>query len=264
MKRIPIVIPFYRQHDKLKRCLAAIEAQTYRPTEVFVRDNSHDNIYFTAAVNEGLGKYACRSDVEHILVLNQDAYLRPDALAHLAAHMEARPDCGIACPLQMNADGITVSWGGSMQAFPSGHHRGEPLENYTAPFETYWANGAAMLIRVALIREIGVLDKNLRFIGSDADYSFTARARGWRVMGVPAAKVEHELSGSSDDSPVPLNIIKVKDMIYFGEKWLSGGLYKSLAFERAALTRISVKFEMDRLKIQLRALEELLAGYSPT
>ena len=48
--------------------------------------------------------------------------------------------------------------------------------------ETYWANGACMMIRASLIREIGLLDRNLRFVCSDADYSFTARARGWTIF----------------------------------------------------------------------------------
>ena len=80
MKTIPILIPHFRAEEKLKKCIAHIEAQNYHPVEIFVRDNSDDNILFTAAINEGLYKYAFRDDVDYVLVLNQDAYLGADTL----------------------------------------------------------------------------------------------------------------------------------------------------------------------------------------
>ena len=181
MKTIPILIPHYRAEAKLKKCIAHIEAQNYQPVEIFVRDNSEDNILFTAAINEGLYKYAFRDDVDYVLVLNQDAYLGTDTLEKLVQCMQVNPDCGIACPIQIN-DNNSVNWGGSRQVFPFGVHQCDPLSSYQADFETFWSNGAAMLIRTKLVKEIGVFDKNMRFICSDSDYSFTARARGWKVM----------------------------------------------------------------------------------
>ena len=79
-KTIPILIPHFRAEEKLKKCIAHIESQNYQPVEIFVRDNSEDNILFTAAINEGLYKYAFREDVDYVLVLNQDAYLGADTL----------------------------------------------------------------------------------------------------------------------------------------------------------------------------------------
>ena len=54
MNKIGVIIPFFREHEKLERCLAHLRAQTYTNLDVFVRDNTNDNIYYTAAVNEGL------------------------------------------------------------------------------------------------------------------------------------------------------------------------------------------------------------------
>ena len=49
---IPVIIPFYKNKDQLDQCLFHLKKQTM-PVEVFIRDNSKDNIYFTAAVNDG-------------------------------------------------------------------------------------------------------------------------------------------------------------------------------------------------------------------
>jgi GT2 family glycosyltransferase len=102
-KTIPIVIPYFRAPEELKKCKEAIEAQNYKPIEIYVHDNSENNILFTAAVNKGIEQYAYDQNIEFILVLNQDAYLSQNTLIHLLNTMGSRPDCGIACPLQIDA-----------------------------------------------------------------------------------------------------------------------------------------------------------------
>jgi GT2 family glycosyltransferase len=272
MSLVPIIIPYFREQEKLRKALAAIEAQTHTPCEAFVRDNTNDNILFTAAVNEGLNKYAFRADIEFVMVLNQDAYLDRDCIARLLSFMHATPDCGIACPLQVLAEspatlrGVVampgpararrrVTWGGSRQAFPLGVHESADLHTYTEPRETFWANGACMLIRTALIREIGVFDKNMRFICSDADFSFTARSRGWSVYVVPQALAEHGLAASSTSTNRMIDTVKAKDIVYFGRKWLSGDLYRELSYEGQSLTRIGVRKEIEKYQKWVDVLE---------
>ena len=263
MSLVPIVIPFFREHDKLKKCLAAIEDQTQAGCEPFVRDNTHDNIYYTAAVNEGLAKYCHRPEVRYIMVLNQDAYLHPDCVHELVRFMDATPDCGIACPLQVDETGTRVTWGGSLQAFPTGVHRNDSLASYTAPVETYWGNGACMLLRAETVREVGRFDRNMRFICSDSDFSFSARARGWKVFVVPAARATHSLAASGSASPPELELVKTRDIQYFARKWLDGGLYRELAHEGGGLTRIGVRQEIENLRRFAELLERRLGRTQP-
>jgi GT2 family glycosyltransferase/Tfp pilus assembly protein PilF len=239
MKTIPILIPHFRAEEKLKKCIAHIEAQNYQSVEIFVRDNSEDNILFTAAINEGLYKFAFRDDVDYVLVLNQDAYLGADTLEKLVQCMQANPDCGIACPIQLNDDN-SVNWGGSRQVFPFGVHQCDPIGSYQNDFETFWSNGAAMLIRTKLVKEIGVFDKNMRFICSDSDYAFTARARGWKVMVAAQARVRHATGESGASHNEFINQIKCEDAAYFYKKWLSHDIFKDLAFEGKIITETDI------------------------
>jgi GT2 family glycosyltransferase len=263
MNLVPIVIPFFREHDKLKKCLAAIEAQSHPGCEAFVRDNTNDNIFYTAAVNEGLAKYCYRPDVRYVMVLNQDAYLHPDCVRRLVEFMESQPDCGIACPLQVDASATRVTWGGSLQAFPTGVHRNDQLASYTSPAETYWGNGACMLVRAETVREVGRFDRNMRFICSDSDFSFSARARGWKVFVVPGARVTHSLGASGSESNPELELVKTRDIQYFARKWLDGGLFRELAFEGSKLTRIGVRQEIENLQRLAQLLERRLGRAQP-
>ena len=263
MSLVPVVIPFFQEREKLERCLAAIRDQSHAQCEPFVRDNTNDNILFTAAVNEGLSKYCYRPDIDYVMVLNQDAYLHRDCIRLLVEFMEAHPDCGIACPLQVAQDKRTVTWGGSLQAFPFGVHRCDDFARYVQPAETYWANGACMLIRTSVVREVGLFDRNMRFICSDSDFSFSARARGWKIFLVPGALVEHSLGSSGRQANVEIERVKARDALYFAQKWLSGDVYRQLSFEGRALTRGGVKQEVDNLRRTVKKLEQAIHGEPP-
>ncbi len=125
-----------------------------------------------------------------------------------------------------------VIWGGSLDAFPSGRHQIGPVARFAEPRQVLWANGACMIFRREMIQDIGLLDKNLIFLASDSDYSFTARARGWELWCITAARGRHEHGASGAVADPFIQNLKIKDTIYFGKKWLTGDLYKDLSFEK--------------------------------
>lgn len=245
--KLLVIIPYYIDTRALEKCKATLKASTFNNFEIFIRDNSEDNIYFTAAVNEGIKAGLTDATIDAFLVLNQDCYLEPRTLESLHAHLSLHPSCGIACPLQTDGHN-NVTWGGSLEAFPTGRHYAIPIDQYEEPFTTYWANGACMLLRRSMVEEIGLLDKNLKFICSDSDYSFTARSRGWEVHVVPSARCEHTLGNSSRSSSLEIDKIKLQDIIYFYEKWISGDLYRKLSYEDPNI----FKDDLTRLIAELR------------
>ena len=256
---VPVIIPFYRERQKLDRCLAAVAAQTAAGCEAFVRDNTHDNILFTAAVNEGLLRYCWREHVRYAVVLNQDAYMDADCVQRLAAFMDANPGCGIAAAVQHGQPGNTITWAGSHEALPYGVHATQ-LDAH-APFETYWANGACMMIRTQAVRECGVFDRNMRFIYSDVDFSFTLRSRGWSVHVVPAASCEHT-QGASISASAEIEMVKCRDTLYFMRKWLTGGVYRALSREGMAVSDEEVRRWVAHFEREAQAIGKRSDGAS--
>lgn len=259
-KPVPVVIPYYKSPKELEQCVAALQRQTGVTTEIFVRDNSEDNILYTRAVNEGLSKFAFTGGHDFILVLTQDAFLKDDALSELVAAMERDPSIGIASPVQVDQHG-KISWAGSLRAYPWGVHNLTP-ESSETPYSTPWTNGACFLLRVEMIRQIGLLDANMLFICSDCDYSFTARARGWGTSVVPTALCEHYLKASTASASPEINAVKLADQLYFAAKWLNGALYKSLAHEGGALTNLIVKREFEKSTDGLRLYQHHLEKFT--
>jgi len=257
---IPVIIPYHRKKKQLDKCIAHLKNQTIK-LEIFVQDSNDTNIYFTAAVNEGLRKYIARS-CRYIVILNQDMYLEPAAVEIMLTFMDRHPDCGIGAPLQINSENpeYVISAGGQ-EAFPCGKNQHGRLLDFTEDEQIYWANGACMMLRKDMVQEIGLLDENYAFIGSDSDYCFTARSRGWQIWRIAGAKGVHDLGSSAKLAEMRIEFLKIKDMIYFSNKWLTGGLYKKLAYEENSLT----VEEINRVVSGLRRSEsefELLTNLS--
>jgi GT2 family glycosyltransferase len=224
-----VVIPSYRGGQKLDRCLAALKTQTV-PVEIYVHDNDVNNIGFTAAVNEGLRR-ALKSGQELALVLNQDVYLRPDGIEQLTRFLKTHPRCAIAGVKQTDEKDLDlVQHGGCGAAFPSGLHvrgrksRGECAVSLPMP----WVNGAVMAVRLAAITDFGVMDHNMFLVGSDSDWCYTARQRGWEVWYCAECEVIHE-GGVTVGAPRPeLQPVMVRDMTYWRDKWVGTRLYEKL------------------------------------
>lgn len=243
---IPVIIPSYKKPEQLAKCVAHLKAQTVG-VETFVRDNSIDNVYFTAAINEGIRNYLDK-DCEYMLILNQDMYLEPDAVEQMVGFMDSHPQCGIGTPLQLHSENPQyVVYAGCLEAFPFGKHQQGPISEFTEDAPLFWGNGACMILRKQMIREIGLLDKNLVFIGSDSDYCFTARARGWQVWRIAGARGVHEHGASGADGDAGMDLLKINDMLYFGRKWLTGGLYRELSAEGENCTAEAVDTIMSQL-----------------
>lgn len=244
---IPAIIPAYRAPEMLARCLEHLSAQS-RPIMPVVIDNSLENRLYTRAINIGL-KQSLAGDAPYYLLLNQDMMLLPTAVAEMVRLMEHDPKIGIIMPLHLDpGDPRQVTCGGTESAFPLGLHYLGPIDAFTQDRELPWANGAALLLRKEMVQEIGLLDESMRFLCSDVDYSFTARARGWKVWLSVKARGYHKPNASVATEPSPLELVKCDDIIALADKWLTGGLYRRLAAEGATLTPQYLADKMDELK----------------
>jgi len=254
---IPVIIPYYKAPEQIKLTKACLEKQTGLQIEIFIHDNSIDNLYFTKAINLGIKKFLNKNHI-YLMILNQDAYVRENCIIEMVEVMNQHPTCGICTPVSFNAAG-KCNWFGGLDAYPVGKHRNITDEFKSAKsIETLWANGACMLLRLEMIQEIGMFDENMRFLFSDSDYSFTARSRGWQVRLATNAFIDHSLSGSAAQSNPELDVIKLEDQLYFSQKWLSGDIYRKLSHEGDQLTPAFVKATISETQENLDYFRELL------
>jgi GT2 family glycosyltransferase len=197
-----VIIAAFRAPHKLSRCLEALEAQSRKPTGSFVHDNSNENLGFTAAMNRGL-REALRRKERYALLLNQDAYLPVSGIEALVRFLDKHKGCAIVGVKQLlTSDPDVITHGGCKCAYPFGEHivgrksRAECAESMM----TNWVNGAVMGVRLEAVVEFGLMDERMYLVGSDADWCFTARLRGWEVWYCAEVEVLHDGGISACDA----------------------------------------------------------------
>jgi N-acetylglucosaminyl-diphospho-decaprenol L-rhamnosyltransferase len=166
---------------------------------------------YAANLNRGIAE----TGSELVLVNNPDAVPHPGAVAALAAFMESRPRCGIAGPRLENPDG---SWQPSRRRFPTVAGtivRRTPLrrlfpplerqrahynldERPTEPVEADWMLGGSLLLRRAMLDELGGYDAGFRMYGEEIDLCYRAAKAGWERWYVPEAVVSHRWDALTD------------------------------------------------------------------
>src|SRR2546423_9107597 len=238
MTSVAVVICTYNSGTVLGDCLASITDQDVEVTDVVVADNrSRDdsvaiaqaathlpirtvqmgrNAGYAAAVNAGIATLDVRK-LDAVFVMNPDCRLRPGALGALAEALR-EPGRGIAVPLLVNPDGSLQP---SLRRWPTvGRALAEAViggklagrigslgelvtdpKVYERPGPAAWATGAAMLISVEAIRDIGPWDESFLLYSEETEYAMRAADRGWTLWYEPTGVVEH-IGGEANVNPL--------------------------------------------------------------
>lgn len=153
------------------------------------------NIGFGRANNLALE----RMGTDYALLLNPDARLESDALVHLRAALDAHPEAagaGGSLSRRERAGGAGVSPTGASQCLPPNlPPTGEGITR--VPF----LSGAALLLRVESVQEIGGFDPRIFLYFEDDDLCRRLRGVGHTLLSVSGARVVHLNRRSSPDTP---------------------------------------------------------------
>lgn len=214
-----IIVNWNGKADTLE-CLASLAADRYSNKRVFVVDNgSADgsvsaiqttypativietgrNIGFTGGNNVGL-RQSLRDGPDYVYLLNNDTVSDPNALTELVLVAERQPAFGILTPLIHYFERPDEPWfAGSRLNLARGeavHDNSRPPSPDEGVRPVPWASGCAMLIRRALIEQLGGFDERYFLNWEDVDLSLRAVALGPQIGLVPAAKVWHKVGRS--------------------------------------------------------------------
>ena len=200
----------YRSGPVIVSCLQNLLASTRRPLDVVVFDNASDDDTlarlqpFTGRVrvvahpvNLGFGQGHNRALADaagaYFLLLNPDIAVPPGSLDQLVRHLEEHPECGAVAPRLDEASANELA--GFSRRYPG--QRYAPKSFRQLPGEVAILQGACVLIRAALFREIGGFDPRYFLYAEDLDLSLEVRRRGWTLAYAADVVVRH-LGGHSE------------------------------------------------------------------
>ena len=228
------IIPSYKNEKQLKKCEEAIDAlDTKHSASTFIYDNNENNLGFTKAVNIGLSTFT-DGMTDYCIVLNQDCYIKPDFADKAAKFMQDHPKCFIAGVKQLSdEDEDFIVHAGCTEAFPQGKHivGKKSMKHSSKSKQMPWVNGACMIVNMSLLPSVGNMDEGFWLIGSDSDWCYTARMKGFEVWYCADIEVIHEGGISMERGSDKMETQKVLDMTYFNDKWIGNGLFRELSQE---------------------------------
>lgn len=237
---LSIIIVNWNTRDLLANCLQSVVSAPSPPLplslspsrEVIVVDNAStdgsaamvrerfpwvqlienpDNVGFARANNQAINQAIGR----HVLLLNSDTEVHPEALQTLVELLESHPKAGAAGPRVLNPDGslqnsygslptvldellgpywadfLTKPWGGL------GRRLWDIRRVTNAPFAVDRVSFACTLIRRTALDQVGALDEEFEFYSEDYDWFKRLKDAGWKALYCPQAEIMHHWGASS-------------------------------------------------------------------
>jgi GT2 family glycosyltransferase len=228
---LSVVIPSWNTKDYLAKCLATLAAAEKPASEVIVVENAssdgslellrreHPGVRLVVnAANEGFARGSNQgmrvARGRYVLLLNTDTELAPDAITRLVRFLDEHADYGAVAPRLVHPDGRTQR---TVQEFPTLRTAlffSTPLERWfpdSRELRRYFLRdwdqessrdvdqppAAVLLLRRAMLDQIGLFDESLWLFYNDVDLAKRMRAAGWKTHYLAEARVLHHVGGST-------------------------------------------------------------------
>jgi GT2 family glycosyltransferase len=158
---------------------------------------SNINMGFAGGNNLGI----MRARGEYILLLNNDTIVETGFLEPLVKKMESDPRIGaVSSKLRFYYDRSVIQFAGytpinhkTMRNFAVGY-REKDKGQYDLDKETAYAHGAAMMVSMKVIKEIGIMSYIFFLYYEEADWSYRIRNAGYSIWYVHNSLVYHKES----------------------------------------------------------------------
>ena len=228
--KVCIIILHLKNIPCLAECLASLETVAYGNFDVIIVNNGSDDLrgiagqsklkveVLTSPSNAGFAcgnnlgiREAIKNQADYVLLLNDDTIVSSDFLDILVAEGEKDPLSGMLGPeVLYYGDRERIAFSGAKFdraagtfAFP---RSGElsPAPGSSAPVESDYVTGCALLVKKSLIDKVGLLDERFFLYWEDSDWGLRAKKAGFRCLVVPAAKIWHKVSASAGGNDSPL------------------------------------------------------------
>ncbi|MFH2138175.1 MAG: glycosyltransferase family 2 protein [Candidatus Omnitrophota bacterium] len=218
-----IILNWNGKQDSLK-CLYSVSQLKYPNYEVFFVDNgstdgsafcisenypdiriikNKKNLGFCEGNNVGM-RLALKAGAEYIFLLNNDTMVDSDVLNHLVDAGEQNAQAGILGPKMYHLElhpGYLYSIGGKINfheyVINSIGCNCLDFGQFNNMREVDFIIGCGLLIKKKVIDEIGLLDPVYFSYFEDVDWCVRAKAKGYKVVYVPLARIWHSVAAST-------------------------------------------------------------------
>jgi GT2 family glycosyltransferase len=222
-KAAAVVLNYRRADDTVECVRSLLRSEGILPAVIVVDNGSEDgsaeriastfpsvplirtgaNLGYAGGNNAGI-RAALRGGAEHVLVLNNDCTVAPDAVARMIEAARRR-DAGIVSPKVYDFfHPRTIQYAGykNVHLLAQGIPLGEGEEDegqYDEEREMNAAPGCAMLLSRRLCESVGLFDERFFAYSEELDLCRRAVVAGFHIVFAPAAHVWHKKAATLDE-----------------------------------------------------------------
>jgi len=232
------------------------------PEIIFIQ--SGNNLGFAGGNNLGIkmakGKY--------VMLLNNDTEVAPDFLEPLVEKMEGDPTIGAVSPkIHFFHSPNTFQYAGytplNKYTIRNGGigYREPDNGQYDNDYETAFAHGAAMMVPMHVIREVGMMAELYFLYYEELDWGQRIKDAGYKICYVHKSKIFHKESiATGKASPLKIHYINRSRIIYMrrnvhGPTYLISLFYLMFISVPKNILTLSVKREWKLLNAYLKAIK---------
>ncbi len=272
---IAVVIPTLGRPTVLADTLASIARQTLKATQVIVSATSHEDLPVSipwgvetivgatgSCVQRNAAKAKLRSDVDFVVLLDDDVELAPDYLEAVVEVMQKNPSIALLGGSVL-AEGVARQEAICILACEKRHDK-ERLANYCRALY-----GCSMSARAGVFRIVD-FDENLRLMGWLEDFDWCVRAgRYGKIAHCPGAHLVHLKTPSGRGSDRKFGYAQVINPYYLYRKGsiprfrevLERHWCRCLASNLAGFLRRDARIDRwGRLMGNIRGFEDVVCG----
>lgn len=279
--KLSIIIVSFNNKLVLQQCLESLyAAEITIPHEIIIVDNAstdgstemieaqhsnvlliknNENLMFAKANNQAMAV----AQGDYLLLLNSDTIIQKGSIKRLVDFLSAHPKVAAVGPKVLNVDGTLQSKGFPLSPILWGILRSLSInklpeklkKQMSAKYfwsaddfaQVLWISGCCMLLKHAVVKEIGGLCEEFFFYCEDTEWCYRANKAKYEIWYVPTAVITH-IGGSSTSKPVN-NLLLLENFKLLCDKTI--GLPKAII---ATSVTIPIKF-MKYLALRLTRRE---------
>lgn len=239
-----VVLVNYNLPGDTLGCIASLRAAGCPPGHILVVDNasqddsparirqaepqvtllcSLQNRGYAAGCNLGIRR-ALEQGAEWVLLLNNDTWVAPDFFTALMTQARVSGSRLL---------GPAIFWVDEPQRlwFLAGRRllgtlltrdpwRNRPLPSgLPAELAADFLNGCALLLHRAVVEKVGLLSERYFMYGEEVDYCLRAAVAGFRLGAVPAARMWHKVSRSSQREGERTLFLRTRNQVWIYRQW---------------------------------------------
>lgn len=281
---VSIITINYNQPQVTAALLASLPLLTYTNWEMIVVDNASpqyssiclkkdfpfikhiscpQNLGFAGGNNVGLHF----AKGQYVFFINNDTEVTPSLLTELVTYLQSHPECGIACPkIKYHHTPDTIQYAGAIGLHPLTSRSVDIgyLEKdngqYNQSRPTDLPMGAAMLLSMNMIKEVGCMSEMFFLYYEELDWGARIKKAGYQIHYVGSTEVYHKESLATGKNSVLKTFYLFRNRFlyirrnYQGTKWLVASSFFAFISTPMHICKHALKKEWGHSKAIFKAL----------